>query len=173
MAKILIMRYAPILTNTVDQIIDIYEVNAKTQSSKRALLLHKMSLISEMMLIAGVIAYMCAIMLHFINPIYAYFWRHEFQALLPLYIPFIDEKTTNGFILLTSIQTVEMCIAIIATACGDFPFMILVVNVFIFSTIFKDHVNELNAILRKKEVDLPLAKAKLQNIFELYTDIRM
>lgn len=167
------MRYAHTINNTINKIIDVYDANAKTKSRKRALLLHKMALISEMLLICGFIAYMGCAIIHLINPIYAYFWRNEFQALFPLYIPFIDEKTPGGFILLILIQTVEIFISAAAIASADFAFAIIIANLWIFSTIFENNVSELDKILHEKKVDMTLAKAQLKNIVEMYNDICM
>lgn len=137
------------MANTINKIIDIYAENAKTTSPKRALLMLNMSWISEIILIIGLMAIMLVAMLHFIEPIYGYFWQHQFKALFPLYIPFVDEKTEVGFVILISIQSIEIFAAAVAGASVDLPFMISVINVWIFYTIFEDNTNEWNAILRE------------------------
>lgn len=151
--------------------IDVYDKNAETKSPKRALLLHKMSLISEVVLIGGFIAYIYVALLHFTNPIYGYFWEHEFKALFPLYIPFIDEKSVQGFTILMSIQTIEALTAAVGSGCTDFPFMIAIFNIWIFIAFFKDDTNELNLILRDERADMTLATTQLQNIFKSYNEI--
>lgn len=132
-----------------------------------------MSWLSEMILIGGLTAYISCATIHFINPIHGYFWQHEFKALVPLYIPFVDESTVVGFTILLSIQTIEAFFAALTSGAADFPFMITVINVWIFSAIFHDHVNELNGILHEKKVDMPMARATLQSITEMYCDIWM
>lgn len=159
------------MTDTINQIVDVYERNANTKLRERAILLKNISLLSEVMLIGGIIAYIFCAILHFLNPIYGYFWQNEFKALFPLYIPFIDETTMNGFVALISIQSVEVFISILSNATVDFPFMIIIINVWIFTSIFEDDVNELNDILREKSVDVPLAEAKLRDIFKMYHQI--
>lgn len=168
------MKYAPILTKIMEKIVDVYEANVKTKSRKRALFLKNVSLISEIALIGGVILYMGCVILHLIVPIYAYYWQNKSQPLFPLYIPFIDEKTVDGFILLTSIQTIEISLAAVCCACTDVLFLLLIINVPIFTFIFEENVNELTQLLQKKKVqNMPLAKAKLQNIFVMYNEIWM
>lgn len=173
MAKALLMRYAKLMNSVINRIIDVYEANAGTKLPKRALLLHNMSWLSEVILIGGYLFYMFVGILHLINPIYAYFWQHEFKPLMPLYIPFIDVKSSVGFVILISIQTLEVFAAVMATGCADFPFMILVLNVRIFTTIFEDSANELNVMLHERKVDMLKVKAQLKHISKMYGDIWM
>lgn len=155
----------------MNKIIAVYEENAGTKSSKRALFLRKMSSNSEMIMIGGFVAYLAVAILHYINPIYGYFWQHKFKPLFPLYIPFIDENTAIGFTILMAIQSIEVFIGTMASGCADFPFMVIVINVRIFSTIFDDNVNKLNKILRKrKKGNRSLATVQLRKIFEMYYD---
>lgn len=116
------MRYADSITSILNRITAIYEDNADTKSHDRKLLLQKMSWLSELILIGGTIAYMLVAILHYINPIYGYFWKHEFKALFPLYIAFIDEKSAFGFISLLTIQSIEVFAALMSSACADFLF---------------------------------------------------
>lgn len=167
------MRYADSITSILNRIIDIYEVNADTMSHKRKLLLHKMAWLSELLLIGGTIAYMLVGILHYVNPIYGYFRMHEFKALFPLYIAFIDEKTAYGFIGLLLIQSIEMIAGLVASACADFAFVMVVINAWVFSTVFKDNMDEFNQILRKNKVDMQLANTKLRNIVDVYYDVWM
>lgn len=173
MAKILIVRYVKLMNSIIDRTIAIYEVNADTKSHKRAILLQNMSLFSEMILIGGFMFYMYVGALHLINPIYQYFWQHEFRPLTPLYIPFVDEKTTVGYAILITMQFIQVSASVVCSSSFDFPFMILILNIWIFTTIFEDSVNELNGILRGDVVDMSLAKKKLENLFEMYKDIWM
>lgn len=165
------MRYAQLMTSVINRIIGIYETNAKTKSRERAVLLENMAWLSEAILIGGTIAYAFCAVLHLMIPIYGYFWQHEYKALFPLYIPFVDEKTACGFVILVSIQTIEIFIAAVASGYSDFLFMMITVNVWIFSSIFKDNVSELNGILCRKKRNFPFARRNLQHICELYYDI--
>lgn len=130
-------------------------------------------MVGEILFIVGLIAYILCAALHFVNPIYGYFWHGEYKPLIPLYIPFIDETTPSGFAILVLIQTIEVFSACLASASVDFPYIIVVINVWVFSSIFKENVSELNETLQVKYVDMPSVKAKLQNIFKMYYDIWM
>lgn len=167
------MRYTEFITNGVNKVIAVYEANANTKSRKRASLLHTMAWLSELLLIGGLVGYMNVAILHFLNPIYGYFWQHEFKALFPLYIPFIDETTTVGFTILLAIQSFEIFLGLLSSATADFGFMIKVINVWVFSTIFHDNVNGLNKILRKDNANVRLVNRKLRSICKMYYDVWM
>lgn len=158
------------MTSLINRIIDVYAANVKTKLPKRALLLEKISLFSEMIVIGGTIVYVSCAVFHLMIPIYAYFWQHELKPLMPLYIPFVDEKTAIGFSILLSIHIAQAFAMTASTACVDLSFMIVALNIRIFGTIFDDNVNELNELLRMEKVDMPLAAKKFRSIFEIYYD---
>lgn len=54
--------------------------------------------------------------------------------------------------------------AVIATACTDLMFVMIIVNVSVLQTIFCNNIHELNNILKADEWGKPLIKAKLKNI---------
>lgn len=173
LAKVLVTRYAEVLTDTIEKIVNIYEANINTASRKRAILLRNISIISNRIMIGGLTGSTFVAIVHYINPIYMYYWQNEYSTLFPLYIPFIDEKTAHGFVVLMIIQTVEVFCASIASASVDIMFAMIVVNILIFANIFVDYVNELNGNLRKDEMIVSFAKIKLKNVIDAYNDIWM
>lgn len=86
-------------------------------------------------------------------------------------MPLIDENTKHGFIALGVIHLIFLVLTIIATACTDFMFVMLVVNIPVLSTIFSDHVRELNDMLREENVNESVARAKLKNILLMHQEI--
>lgn len=161
------------MTRTIDRIIYVYEINAKTTSTKRAKLLNKVAMVGEILFAGGLIAYMFFAFLGFLYSIVGYFWLHEHRPMLIIYIPFLDEDTTKGFAILMAVQTVEIFFAFASSASGDFSYMLVVVNVWTLTSIFGENVNELSEILRENKVDMSLARAKLRNICDMYYDVWM
>lgn len=110
----------------------MYEINAKTKSTKRAMLLYKVSLVGEIIFAGGSIAYMLFAFLGFLYSFVGYFWLHEFRPMLIIYIPFLDEKTADGFAIVMAVQTVEiffrfcckrqrwLCVCACSYKCLDF-----------------------------------------------------
>lgn len=155
----------------VDRVVNVYTVNSTTASRKRAKLLQKVSIISEVASIGGSIMYISGGMLHFISPFFAYYLHGELKVAMPMYLPFIDETTKRGFTILLIIHFVEIVFASVATTCVDFSFLVIIANIPIFSTIFADNVRELSEILREKKRNLATAKAILRNIFLMHNEL--
>lgn len=157
----------------VDKIINVYAVNAKTLSRKRFKLLQMLSKITELFLKFGIIGGSCCGMFFIVNPFITYVWLNEMKPMIPIYMPFIDENTMDGFLLLTLIQTVFIVTGVIGTVSVDFLIFMIVLNVPIFSNIFSDNVTELNAILSgdDDEDKQTLIKMKLRNLFFMYDEI--
>lgn len=170
-AKMTSVMYGKVLVTAMDQITFIYAANAKTTDRKRLMLLSNFSLITEIVLKAGSALYCCAGLFYILNPFYSYYFKNELIPLIPLYIPFIDEETKTGFITLCGIHFGFMILTVMATACTDFMFVMIIVNIPVLSTIFCDNVRELNDILKNKNVDVPAAKGKLRNILLMHRDI--
>lgn len=110
-------------------------------------------------------------MFYLLNPLYSHFWHDEIVPLMAIYMPFIDENTTKGFIGLTIMQLVFLVLAVIASAGVDFLFIILIFNMIFFARIFADNVNELNDTVREEKVDHDVIKGKLLNILLIHREI--
>lgn len=155
----------------LDKIVSIYAANIKDIGRERSLILRKFSTASEILLKCGVVVYLLAGCFYLLNPIYLYYTKNEIVPLLPLYMPFIDESTKSGFILLSAIHLGFLFIAVVASACTDLWFAMVAVNFFVPANIFSENVRELNVILTQDKVDIQLTKAKLLNILLIHREI--
>lgn len=154
----------------LDKIISIYAANAKNNRYDRTILLRKCSTATEILLKCGLIVYFLAGCFYLLNPIYLYYAKNEIVPLLPLYMPFIDETTRTGFILLTAIHLGFLFIAVVASASSDLWFAMVAVNFFVPANIFYDDVRVLNDILGEEKVNIRLAKAKLLNVLFIHRE---
>lgn len=170
MMKMYSVKYGKMIVGLMDKLIEIFAANAKSSSRSRSILINKFALITEIVFKAGCAVYVLAGGFYFLNPIYSYYWRNEIAPLIPLYFPLINENTTGGLILLTAIHTVYLVLAIIGSACTDFMFVMIIVNMPVLSNIFGDNIRELNANLREELVDQVLVKAKFKNILLLHRE---
>lgn len=163
-----------IIVGIVDKIIDVYTVNSIGAPHKRFKLLQLFSTITELLLKFGFSASCLCGLVFILNPIFTYVLLNQMKPMLPVYMPFIDENTLNGFIQLTLIQTIFIVAAVIGTSSADFMVVMIVLNIPIFPLIFSDNVHELNGILHAKNNsnDKPvLIKAKLRNLFFMFGEI--
>lgn len=163
--------FGHIMIEYIDKIISIYAENSKNNKYERPMLLRKFSIATEILLKSGVVLYFLAGCFYILNPIYIYYAKNEIVPLLPLYMPFIDETTKSGFILLTAIHLGFLFIAVVASACTDLWFALIAVNIFVPANIFCDNVRELSEILSEEKVNTRLAKAKLLNVLLIHREI--
>lgn len=150
--------------------IDIFEANSKNVSSNRVILAQQFATLTEWIFKGGSTVYLLAGMSYFLNPLYSYFWLNEIVPILPVYMPFIDENTMEGFIGLTLMHLSLLVLAVAASAGVDFMFISLIFNMLFFARIFTDNVDELNDTLREDQVDRIQAKAKLTNILLIHRE---
>lgn len=156
----------------VDKIIDVYAANKAHVSRKRHKLLQMLSTLTELFLKFGIVCGFCCGMVFIINPFVTYVWLNEMRPMIPIYLPFIDENSMGGFVLLTLIQIIFIVTGVIGTVSVDFLVFMIVLNVPIFSNIFSDNVCDLNDILNGNDDDRPvLMKTKLRNLFFMYDEI--
>lgn len=171
MIKMYSVKHGKIVVEVMDKFIDIYMMNAKTDKRSRQKLLHKYGFYTEVVLKGGFILYCLAVAFYFINPLYSYFFRNEIVALIPLYFPYFDENTKAGFIGISVIHIIFFVVSVVGSACTDFMFIMIIVNVPFLSNIFKDNLSDVNEMLREEEVNILFVKAKLRNILLMHREI--
>lgn len=169
--KIYSVKYGRMVVDAMDKITAIYAANSKSTSRKRLKLIQLFSLITEIVIKVGSAVYCLAGLFYMINPIYTYYTKHELIPLVPVYMIFIDETTRNGFIALGITHIVFIALTVTGSACSDFMFIMLVINIPVMSTILVDNVDELNEILSEQTINVPVAKAKLKNILLMHKEI--
>lgn len=170
MIKMYSVKYGKMVVELMNKLVDIYTANSKATSRNRSIVIQKFTNITEIVIKGGLALYVLAGGFYLVNPVYSYYWRNEIVPLLPMYMPFIDENTTIGFSILTSIHLVFVFLAVIGSACTDFMFVMIIVNMPLLSSIFIDNIGELNGFLREEKVDESLVKAKFKNILLLHRE---
>lgn len=171
--KFYTVKFGPMLIYHMDEIINVYTANAETTSRKRASLLQSRSKLTILVLSLGFMGYVSIGLFHFINPIYEYLWHNELKPLMPTYLPFIDEKTTSGFIILTINQMIGIFYAVLGSYCADILGFVLVLNFSIFTTVFRENTDEFNGILHQRNGETSSVKEKFRTIFDQYEVIWM
>ncbi|XP_031616751.1 putative odorant receptor 83c [Contarinia nasturtii] len=71
---------------------------------------------------------------------------------------------------MSAIHTVFIILAVIGSACTDFMFIMLIVNVPVLSNIFNENLSELNEMLREEDMNMLFVKAKLRNILLMHRE---
>lgn len=129
-------------------------------------------MITELVLKFGTILYASVALFLLGVPIFAYFWQHELRPMYLSFLPFIDETTYSGFAILTLYHVIGAYGAITGSACVDFLFPMLIVNIPIFTTIFYDEIYEMNEISKKKKRNARPVKMKLRRTIAMFDEIQ-
>lgn len=162
--------YAHIMITYINKLINIYTENAKN-ATHRSPILEKCVTISRLILKCGIVIYTLAGGFYLLNPIYLYCTRREIVPMLPLYMPFIDATTKNGFILLSVLHLGFVFVAVVASAGSDLLYALVVINFLVPVNIFHDNIKGLNTLLSKPKMNVKLIKAKLLNVILIHREI--
>lgn len=104
-------------------------------------------------------------------PIYKYVYFNEIVPLTTIYIPFLDENTSNGFIVVTIYHLLCMIYSVIGSASLDFTLIMIAVNVPVMGNILNDDIQALNELVASDEPDPTIIKTRLKNIFLQHQEI--
>lgn len=151
--------YNEIIVSLMNKVVEVYAANRKGVAVKRLKMIQQFTLITELVLQVGTAMYFHVGGLYFVYPNYAYYGRRKRVSIMPCFHPFIDETF--------------LCAAAVGTVAIDFMFLIIIINVPAFSSIFSENVEELNTILWIEKVGELSEKAKLRNLFLMYREIQL
>lgn len=96
--------------------------------------------------------------------------KREVVAMMPTYLPGIDEKTTGGFILLSGYHIIVMAFGFFALAGSDFLFTMVVTNTPIMACLAKMEAEQLNEELKNQE-SASMIKWRLRNILLMHLEM--
>lgn len=168
--KIYSIRYADIIVGLVDKLVNIFEVNSKIRIHGRQEMLKRFLIFTEYLFKVGIVLYIIATSGYFLYPIYYYVTFHKIVPLLPSYLPFVDEDTIIGLIILIIFDLNVIIYGLLGSACSDFSFTMVIVNVPILGKIMGDNIIELNDLLENR-TDNRIIKAKFKNILLQHLEI--
>lgn len=169
--KIYSIRYAHLIVGLVNKLIGIFRVNSKVITHGRQEMLDRYLTYTEYLFKVGIALYFFASTGYFVYPFYRYKVYNEIIPILPNYLPYVDENTNTGFIILTIFHLNLIVLGALGTACSDLSFTMVIVNVPVLGNIFTDNIKDLNDILKEKRPNLPMMKARLLNIFLQHREI--
>lgn len=139
-------------------------MNSKVLAHDRQEMLDRYSFITEYLFKGGLLTYIIASLGFFIYPIYQYVVYTEVTPVLFMFLPFIDEKTHTGFIILLFFHLNVIILGVLGTACADLSFTMIIVNVPVLNNIFGDSIDDLNEALKEKRLNHRFIGARLFNI---------
>lgn len=150
----------------------IYLVNAKKSSTEIHSILDEC--ITHLHYLTGALFALylfCGIEFCF-YPVIVFTFTQAVEPVLPVYIPFIDFDTTNGY----TTTTIYHCVLLFLASCGfafsDGLFFNLVFNVFTMSKLQCNELNILNDELTQAKPSIILIKTRLVNLFKMNQEMQ-
>lgn len=170
--KIYSLRYANIVVGLLEKLINIFKVNENVKKHDRQEMLNRHIIFTEYLFKLGTATYALSMTIYFVYPIYRYVNYDEIIPLIMTFLPGIDENSHVGYICITVFHLHLIILGILGSACSDFTFTMIIVNVPILGHIIGDNIKELNEILMEKSPKPIFIKAKLQNILLQHLEIK-
>lgn len=164
-------QYGKMVVELMDKFIEIFKMNAKHPSRIRQMLIHKHAFITELVFKAGCVLYVFAGGFYLLEPTYSFIFLNKLVPPCPVFFPYVDENTTVGYITLLCIHLVYICLAVIASACTDFMFIMIIINIPVLSNILSDEVREINESLKDEEIDMLQVKGRFRNILYMHREL--
>lgn len=130
----------------------------------------RFSYYTEAIFRSGMALYFSSISFYFLYPIYMYLTEGKLVAIIPTYLPGINENTTGGFITLSCYHTILLVLSFIGISCSDLLFTMLIANTPIMANLIEMEVKELNVCLEEKLGD-SMIKFKLRNILLMHREM--
>lgn len=136
----------------------------------RAALFHRFSRYTEIIIKGGFVIYFLATLMYFVFPIYMYLAKGELVGMLPSYLPFVDENTTGGYVVLICYHLALMVFGCTGIAGSDFLFTMAIANTPIMSNLVGFEVELLNEELKHKE-NAPMINGRFRNILFMHREM--
>lgn len=169
--KVYSVKYSANITWMINCLYDIYKANAATETGKRASLFNRFAFYTEIVFKCGTLLYFLSLLTYFIYPFYMYLYEGEIIALVPTYLPGVDEKSVSGFMILSCYHITIMILAFIGASGCDFMFAMLIANTPVMAILIEMEVQQLNDILTSQKVDVLLMKCKFRNILLMHREM--
>lgn len=94
-----------------------------------------------------------------------FFYVNEIVPLLWVELPFVDEDSVSGFVILSVFHVICLTFGFLASASMDFAFAMKICNMLLISYIFDNSIADLNVELIKPKRNLRAIKGRVRNIF--------
>lgn len=128
----------------MDKLVEVVKSSERNQSYKRQKMIQSFIIYTEYLFKIGMTLYISSTSFYFVYPTYKYVFFNEIVPLLALHVPFLNENTATGFVVLTIYQLITICSALIGSACIDFTFAMIVLNLLLMGNILDDDIKTFN-----------------------------
>lgn len=102
-----------------------------------------------------------------IYPVIVFVFTHTIEPALPVFIPFVDANTTDGYIITTTYHCLLLFIASVGLAFCDALFFNLVFNILTMSKLQCNQFTSLNKELEQPKQPIASITIRLINLFKM------
>lgn len=120
--KMYSVRYADIVVNLVNKLVDIFKVNSDVKAYGRQEMLERYLTFTEYLFKIGLPLYLISTTGYFIYPAYRYIYFHEIIPVLPTYLPFVDFNSYAGLMAHLIAHLHFIILAVLGSCCSDLSF---------------------------------------------------
>lgn len=154
----------------------LFKLHSKTKSENRQHLFEKFSIYNYYVIVGSLVLYGGSMFLFVPYPLYLFIFKGGRDPIVSLFIPGVDEKTMDGYLISICFQLFCALFAMFGLVCVDSFYAVLLINVPIQSRLIEIECLELNKLLqeddtKKEHKKCPLIwKQRFHNILRMHLE---
>jgi hypothetical protein len=166
-----VCKYGEYFEGIVEKVDKLYKNNAKSDRNRSQKLLDCLKMCEIIRRVLAVLYCSASLMFVFI-PIYSYIFAEKKVLVLPIYIPYVDENTTNGYTILFVFHMIAVVYTLIGVTWFDISFITFAYHMVAFVDILEMDLNVLREKLLQENNSTTKENQRLiRNIFKFYVEI--
>lgn len=103
--------------------------------------------------------------------VYMCFALDEFVPIFPIFVPYIDEKTSLGFAILCIYHITCLIVAVMGFSGQEFFTTIIIISSLIFSKLISLDLKQINMDLQEDGAEMLQVKGRLRNVFLMHQNV--
>lgn len=163
--KVYSMHHAPLILSMFDQLIHVFKASDKEhQPLKRLQKLYRYVTVTEYIFKLSCTLYSLTVIGYLASPVAIYLLTHELITIIPIRLPFIDDKTLIGFFIMTFFEGISAILGAFGTAASDLTFAMIIINTHAVANIVEESIEDLNNDLQAKRQKILAIKGRFRNV---------
>lgn len=163
--KMYSMHLAPLILGMFDQLIHVFKASDnENQPLKRLQRLYRYITITEYIFKISCTLFTVTVVGYLISPVAIYLLTHERKTIIPIALPFVDDKTLIGFIIMSTFEGISAILGALGTAGSDLTFAMIIINTHAVANIIDESIDDLNNDLQAKRPKILSIKGRFRNV---------
>lgn len=160
-----IRSHAPLILGMFDQLIHVFKASdSEHQPLNRLRRLYRYVTVTEYILKFSCILYTVTVVGYLVSPVAIYLLTHELISIIPIKLPFIDDKTVIGFIIMSIFEGISAILGALGTAASDLTFAMIIINTHALANIIDESIEDLNKDLQARGPKILSIKGRFRNV---------